>query len=108
VSVPRTGLDPAVRARIDAFAAAHGITVVEADRSTWPAEHEVVDPVALRNAVTPAPVAPPVAATPPPVPAPPATVPPQGSTTANPVVKDHLGRTRAITGDLFSTPTSLV
>jgi len=76
--VPRTGLDPAVRARIDAFAAAHGITVVESDPTTWPEKKPGVDATALSNAVAPPPVL--------------------------SVVRDHDGRTTSITGDLFSVP----
>ncbi len=124
VSVPRTGLDPAVRARIDAFAAAHGITVVESDRTAWPERTKEVDRTALLTALASPAAAVPLAAVPaaaapaPVVPAPvvpvvaaPAAVPPQVAFVASPavpvappvppVVKDHHGRTRAITGDLF-------
>jgi hypothetical protein len=88
VSVPRTGLDPDVRARIEDFAEVHGITVVESDPATWPALKAWVDATALRDAMAPA-----------------AVVPPQGAFTANrvpSVVKDRDGRTSSITGDLFS------
>ncbi|MEO6088888.1 MAG: hypothetical protein ABIQ18_37835, partial [Umezawaea sp.] len=88
---PRTGLDPAVRARIEAFAATHGITVVESDPTTWPERKTGIDATALRNAV-----------------APPTVVPSQGTNPLPAVVKDRDGRTRSITGDLFSGPVTLV
>ncbi|MEV6716030.1 glycosyltransferase [Lentzea sp. NPDC051208] len=51
VSVPRAGLDPAVRARIEAFAETHGITLVESDPAAWPEQKAEVDAAAVSSAL---------------------------------------------------------
>ncbi|MCG8928264.1 glycosyltransferase, partial [Lentzea sp. CC55] len=51
VSVPRAGLDPAVRARIEAFAEAHGIGLAEWDPAAWPERKAEVDAAAVSGAL---------------------------------------------------------
>ncbi|WP_329792503.1 glycosyltransferase [Lentzea sp. DG1S-22] len=51
VSVPRAGLDPAVRARIEAFAETHGIALAEWDPAAWPEQKAEVDAAAVGSAL---------------------------------------------------------